>query len=156
MQVRSDLPAREFLRLLVAEMDRRPRDSVLRRHEAMIRELSFRSQTNDEHLAYIRSRGWSNERLSVLFALNCVYQEVLGPLHASARAGAAGLGTETPIRHGSHLFGPEHSRRVILAVNDFFAMITKLGFERQWMSKNTCGDLVFSIERQEREREQER
>jgi len=119
----------------------------------MIRELTFRIETNDARLAYVRSRGWSDEHFSVLFALNCVYQEVLGPLHASAQSGAAGLGTSSAIRHGSQTFGREHTRRVVIAINDFFALVAELGFDRQWMSKNTCGDLVFSIELQEREQE---
>ena len=90
----------------------------------------------------------------VLFALNCVYQEILGPLHASSQIGTAGLGTEHPIRYGSELFDKDHARRVRSAIKDFFKLVGELHFPREWMSKNTCGDLVYFIERKEREEEQ--
>jgi hypothetical protein len=146
--------AQSVLNLLTAPMDRKPRDVVLRRHAAMIRELAFLIQSDDRRVSYLRQKGWSDERFYVLFALNCVYQEVLGPLHASSEVGAAGLGTEHPIHYGSEVFDQDRAKRVRFAVQDFFNLVTALHFSREWMSKNTCGDLVYFIERKEREEEQ--
>ena len=139
------------LAALSRHLDAKPRNAVARRHEAMLRELAFQGERGNEHLAYIRSRNWSDQRLSALFSLNSVYQEVLGPLDASSRAGHAGLGIQHPIVHGSMRFDSAHSARVRSAVEDFFSMVNSLGFRREWMAKNTCGDLLFYIARHERE-----
>lgn len=136
---------------LTRHLELKPRNAVMRRHEAMLRELSFLGERENENLAFIRSRNWTEQRFSVLFSLNCIYQEVLGPLDASARTGQAGLGTEHPIVHGSLRFDSAHTARVRSAVEDFFTMVGELGFRRDWMTKNTCGDLVFYIARHERE-----
>lgn len=151
------------LAALTQALDPKVRSAVVRRHEAMLRELSFLDTKQDERLAFIRSRNWTLARLSVLFSLNCVYQEVLGPLDASARTGrradvevagapALGLGSSHPILHGSHRFDAAHAARVKDTVEDFFAMVSELGLRRDWMTKNTCGDLVYWIARHEREK----
>ena len=147
---------------LTRPLDAKVRTSVMRRHEAMMRELAFLTTKQDRRLLFIRSRNWSDARLSVLFGLNSLYQEVLGPLDASARTKrpvetdsnampAHGLGTTCPIVHGSQRFDSAHTVRVKGAVEDFFVLVVELGFRREWMAKNTCGDLVYWIERYERE-----
>jgi len=152
------------LAALTQGLDPKVRSAVVRRQEAMLRELAFLGSKEDERLAFIRSRNWTDARLSVLFSLNSVYQEVLGPLDASARTGrradvevagapALGLGSSHPIVHGSQRFDAAHSARVKGAVEDFFGMVSELGLRRDWMTKNTCGDLVYWIARHEREKE---
>jgi hypothetical protein len=155
------------LAALTQGLDPKVRSAVVRRHEAMLRELAFLGAKEDERLNFIRPRGWTDARLSALFSLNCVYQEVLGPLDASARAGrradaeaaglpALGLGSSHPIVHGSSRFDAAHTARVKGAVEDFFEMVSELGLRRDWMTKNTCGDLVYWIARYERERDLDR
>lgn len=139
------------LAALTRHLDVKPRNAVSRRHEAMLRELGFLGERENDNLAFIRSRNWTDQRLSALFSLNSIYQEVLGPLDASARTGQAGLGSQHPIVHGSMRFDAAHTARVRSAVEDFFTMVNELGFRRDWMTKNTCGDLVFYIARHERE-----
>lgn len=155
------------LTALTQPLDAKVRGSVTRRLEAMVRELAFLESKQDERLAFIRKRGWSNAKLSVLFSLNSVYQEVLGPLDASARTGrsadkeinggpAIGLGSSHPIVHGSQRFDSAHTVRVKSAVEDFFDLAVELGFRRNWMSQNTCGELVYWIARYEREKDSDR
>lgn len=132
----------------------------------MLRELAFLGTKEDKGLAFIRLRNWTDAKLSVLFGLNCIYQEVLGPLDASARTGrrtdveangilGLGLGSSHPIVHGSQRFDAAHTARVKDAMEDFFGLVAKLGFRRDWMTKNTCGDLVYWIARYEREKDAE-
>lgn len=146
-------------------LDAKVRNTVARRHEAMLRELAFLGTREDKGLAFIRSRNWTDAKLSVLFSLNCIYQEVLGPLDASARTGrradvevrgnpGLGLGSSHPIVHGSQRFDVAHTVRVKAAIEDFFGLVFELGFRRDWMTKNTCGDLVYWIARSERERDE--
>jgi hypothetical protein len=116
----------------------------------MLRELRFREDRQDEDLAFIREHGWNDKRLAILFALNSVYQEVLGPLQASAIGGISGIGTTYPIAHGASRFDGAHAVRVNHAIEDFFAMSMELGFAREWMVKNTCKDLLYFIARRER------
>lgn len=150
------------LAALTQPLDAKVRSAVIRRHEAMLRELAFIANKQDEQLAFIRSRNWLDAKLSVLFSLNSFYQEVLGPLDASARPGhqsdpdshgaqTLGLGASHPIVHGSQRFDSAHTARVKSAVEDFFGLVAQLGFRRDWMTKNTCNDLVYWIARHERE-----
>ncbi|WP_291984539.1 hypothetical protein [Candidatus Accumulibacter sp. ACC007] len=150
------------LAALTQPLDAKVRGAVTRRHEAMLRELAFLVSKQNEELTFIRSRNWPDTKLSALFSLNCIYQEVLGPLDASARTGrqsdpdsrvapALGLGSSHPIVHGSQRFDSAHTARVKSAIEDFFGLVTKLGFRRDWMTKNTCSDLVYWIARNERD-----
>jgi len=143
-------PADPVLHALVKYLAPQPRKAVIRRHEAMLRELAFLHEKQDENLRFILSKKWTDKRLSVLFSLNSVYQEVVGPLSASARGGRAGLGTEYPILHGATRFDAAHAARARSAAQDFFEMIRELDFQTDWMTKNTCGDLIFYIARHER------
>lgn len=154
------------LAALIRPLDAKVRNSVARRRDAMLRELAFLGTKEDKRLAFIRSRNWTDAKLNVLFGLNCIYQEVLGPLDASARTGrrvdvevkgqpGLGLGSSHPIVHGSQRFDAAHTARVKDAMEDFFGLVAKLGFRRDWMTKNTCGDLVYWIARYEREKDAE-
>ena len=145
--------AGQFLVNLLKPVQPRPRQAALQRHAAMVRELRFRASNSDQALEYLRGRGWSDARFFVLFALNCVYQEILGPLQAASRSGIAGLGTDHPIIHGTKRFDPAQSERVNLAILEFMALVSELRFSREWLYTNTCGDLIFYIQRYERELE---
>jgi hypothetical protein len=118
----------------------------------MLRELEFLRERAQEHFVYVTQKGWTAEKLHVLFMLNSVYQLCIGPLHASARV-SAGLGGKIPIQHGADLFNRRRAHVVNTMALDFVAMVNKLGFQREWMSKNTCGDLIYWIARHERELE---
>ena len=148
---REDRLADEFLSLLTQPMQRKPREAVHRRHTAMMSELRFRRGREDPHLNFLHRKGWSDARFSALFAINCVYQEVLGPLQASSRSCAVGLGTRYPIRHGSLSFDRAHARGVNQTIHAFVALTSRLGFKREWLTRNTCGDLLYYIYRHERE-----
>src|SRR5271154_6356672 len=85
-------------------MDGRVRHGVLRRVDAMERELVFLMERKDENVALIRRRGWTDNRLQLLFLLNSMYQQLIGPLQAAARGGPEGLGSAVAICHGRTLF----------------------------------------------------
>lgn len=115
---------------LLQPLDTKVRNAVARRHDAMLRELAFLVTKEDERLLFIRTRRWSDSKLSVLFSLNCIYQEVLGPLDVSARTRleanpdavdptGAGLGSTNPILHGSQRFDSAHTFRVKNALDTF-------------------------------------
>ncbi len=145
------VPEETVLSLLTRQLAPKPRVSVLRRHEAMLRELQYLDGRQDENLTLLRKKHkWSDARWHALFAVNSVYQEVLGPLQASARSSMFGLGRETAILHGTQRFDAAHAARVSETLDAFFEMVAEMGFRRDWMSKNTCGDLVFYIARHAR------
>lgn len=126
-------------------MDARVRRGVLRRIDAMERELTFLAEREDDNVKFIRRRGWSDERLQVLFVLNSVYQQVLGPVQAAAKEGPAGLGSTIPVRHGTASFSRETAGSVLAAMKDFLAMVDALKLQRSWLHSNTCGDVVYAI-----------
>ena len=130
---------------VLRSMDSRVRRGVQRRIDAMERELAFLAEREDDNVRLLRRRGWSDERLQVLFVLNSVYQQVLGPFQAAAKGGPEGLGGAIPIRHGSASFGREMAGRVQVAMKDFLAMMDALELQRSWLHANTCGDVVFAV-----------
>jgi hypothetical protein len=135
--------------LLIGAMNPVVRTSVERRYEAMLRELQFLLSCENENLKYLRNKGWSDERLQVLFVLNSIYQLCVGPLQSSGRV-TAGLGGEFPILHGADVFGSSRAALVNGMAADFFFMAAELGFLRDWMTKNTCGELIYWVARHER------
>lgn len=140
-----------IFKALVGEVDKKIREAMLRRYDAMERELKYLADKEDRNLSFIRSRRWSEERLLVLFILNSFYQQIVGPLQSSARGGIAKLGTVVPIKHGTTIYGTARSSKVNSAANDFFKLVSSLKYERKWMTKNTAGEIVFSISEHERE-----
>ena len=137
---------------ILRELDGAVRQSVMRRIEAMERELKFLADREDENLAFIRRHHWSNERLQLVFLLNSVYQQVLGPAQAAARGGPEGLGSEIPVRYGNTSFDRLARARAGSAMRDFQAMVLKLSLLPDWLYCNTCGDVVFNIASFERHR----
>lgn len=151
MTAQKEASAESVFKALTRNLDRKPRAAVERRYQAMVRELGFLQERQNENLIYLRSRKWGDEQFKVLFSLNCIYQEVIGPLDASTRVGSSGIGSTYPITHGAMRFDGSHSSRVRLATQDFFSMVAELGFLREWVTKNTCGDLIYYIARYERD-----
>jgi hypothetical protein len=143
---------RDATMFLLSALNPAVRAAVERRRDAMNRELAYLRSKENENLLYLIRKGWFEERLHALFLLNSVYQLCIGPLQSSARVNAR-LGGEIPIHHGADVFAPHRTQAVLAMVNDFFALVAELGFLRDWMTKNTCGDLVFYMTRYERELE---
>lgn len=130
---------------VLRSLDPRVRRGVLRRIDAMERELAFLVEREDDTVRFIQRRGWSDERLQVLFVLNSVYQQVLGPIQAAAKEGPEGLGSTIPVRHGTASFSRKTAGSVQIAMKDFLAMVDMLKLQRTWLHSNTCGDVVFAV-----------
>jgi hypothetical protein len=143
-------PLEQIARPLLARMDNRVRQGVQRRLEAMERELAFLAERQEPNVSFIARKGWSIDRLQLVFLLNSVYQNLLGPLQAAARGGPDGLGSKIPVRHGKTIFNRATASSVQMAMRDFFEMVDALHLPRAWLQLNTCGDLVFAIATHER------
>ncbi len=130
---------------VLRSLDPRVRRGVSRRIDAMERELAFLVEREDDNVKFIRSRGWSDERLQILFVLNSVYQQVLGPIQAAAKEGPEGLGSTIPVRHGTASFSRKTAGSVQIAMKDFLVMVDTLKLQRSWLHSNTCGDMVFAV-----------
>ena len=121
------------------------RQGVLRRIDAMERELAFLVVKEDRRVFALRRNGWGEDRLQLLFVLNSIYQHVLGPLHGASRGGPEGLGKSVAIRHGTASFSSQTSGAKIAALKDFNEMVVTLGFARDLLNLNTCEDIVFRL-----------
>lgn len=143
------------LATLTAKSDPRIKRTIVNRFGAMVRELNYLDTSGNERLLFMRTRAWTDQKLRVLFALNCVYQVLLGPLHASTRGGKTGIGTTIPIVYGSLTFDTATAGPVNAALADFGALVQSLGFEIEWLTANTCGDLLYFIQRTETARGEE-
>lgn len=130
---------------VLSSLDARVRRSVLRRVEDMERELKFLADKKDEKLILIRQRGWTDERMQLLFVLNSVYQIVIGPLQSAGRMGPEGLGRTVPVKHGTLLVNAESAQGAHKAMRAFGAMVRALKYWQELLYSSTCGDAVFSI-----------
>lgn len=136
---------REIARPFLERMHFKVKAAVVRRVDAMERELDFLMAKEDKRLMDIRRHGWSNDRLRVVFALNSVYQQVLGPLQAAARGGPEGLGKQVPVRHGTFAFSSATAVGVQRAIADFNKVVGELRISHGWLQANTCSDIVYLI-----------
>lgn len=137
--------------VLLRSLDSRVRLGVIRRVQAMERELNFLASRDDQNVIDIRRHGWSDDRLHVFFVLNSVYQQVLGPMQAAARGGPDGLGISIPLLHGKTTFDSRTAKSVNAAMKDFNALVGVLKVQRNWLYANTCRDAVFLIAGYERD-----
>lgn len=136
---------RKAMAPMLRALDAKVHRDVQNRIDAMERELIFLGELENKHLLFIREKGWRDDRLQLLFALNSVYQHVLGPLQASAKEGPVGLGSTVPIRHGAAEFSRQRTGAVVGALKDFNALVQKLDFRPAWLQQNTCRDVVYEI-----------
>lgn len=116
----------------------------------MERELALMVGREDRNVAFLRQRGWSDEKLQVFFVLNSVYQQVLGPLQIAAREGPEGLGGTTAVKHGNTPFDTSTAKKVKQALRDFHILVNELKFQHSWLHANTCSDAIFVISNFER------
>jgi hypothetical protein len=130
---------------LLRSLDGKVRVAVIRRIEAMERELTFLGAREDRSLLTARLNGWTDDRLHVLFALNSVYQHLLGPLQSAARGGPEGLGDTVAVLHGTSTFSRATTTRIQLTVRAFNELVNALEFRQRWLHENTCGDVLYAI-----------
>jgi hypothetical protein len=139
------------LRPLTNAINPATRHSIQARWDAMLRELAYLQGRRDARLQFVTSKGWSVEKLAVLFWCNSFYQNVIGPLESSLRASSLSLGVEIPISHGTEYFNRRRALRTQSATSEFGAVIGRLGFQRNWLFKNTANDIIFYLDRYERD-----
>lgn len=130
---------------ILGKLDKKVRQGVDQRVDAMVRELDFLGQREDRSLALLRSVGWEDDHLHVIFLLNSFYQRVLGPEKSAAREGPKGLGASIPVHHGSTVFDRQSAQQVRAAELSFNDMNQKLNVSVHWLYANTCRDLVYAM-----------
>jgi len=145
--------ADRILRMLVDGLDRDVRQSVIRRFDAMKRELVFRWSQNDGDAAFLRRIGYTSEQLHTLFALNSFYQIVLGPLAAASRRWRTVEFNQLTILHGRMSFGPTDAVQLREMVSRFERILGEIDLPR-FINTNTAGDLIYQLARFERDREE--
>ncbi len=126
-------------------MDGKVRQGVARRIEQMERELLFLTKKEDKRLLMVRLKGWTDNDLHVVFFLNSIYQQVIGPQQAAARGGPLGLGTDISVAHGSTKYDSDSAVRVVAAVRGFEEMVEGLGLRKRWLHANTCREVIDAI-----------
>jgi hypothetical protein len=132
--------------ILVAELDSDLRLRILRRKEAMLRQLRHLRETENAELILLVGRGWSMDRLEVICGLNSFYQIVLGPLASSAREREGVLGNEVPILYGDSLrFDREHALMVRRLHTAFMNAVRDLPVAPSMLTAPHASDLVFRL-----------
>jgi hypothetical protein len=120
----------------------------------MVRELEFLRERDKEDLRFIAAKGWSDNRLTVVFVLNSIYQLCIGPIYSSALVSRR-VGGSIPLHYGEQIFDLKRSRAVRRMAYDYAELASKLGITTDLLTQNTCGDIVYRIARNEQEQEGE-
>jgi hypothetical protein len=143
---------------VVASLDRamnaETRRSVRNRWDAMQRECQYLEQKHDARLHYIQAKGWTPQKLGVLYWLNSFYQLLLGPLEAATRTSRLNLGAEVPVLHGTERFDATRRGVTLQAATAFRTLVSELGFSFDWLAKHTARDIIYYIHRDERQRDE--
>ncbi|EGR1117379.1 hypothetical protein CES77_18350 [Vibrio cholerae] len=139
----------KFLDDLTKYLDWDVKKSIYSRTEAFYRQLIYMEEQNNDMLSLLYKRGWSGQKLHVIFALNSFYQLVLGPLASSAlNISATGVGATIPIKYGNTIkFDKSRNRKISNANSDFFVMLSKLGISPLLVNYSSTNDIIFSIHR---------
>lgn len=132
-------------RPMLQHLDVAVRQGIERRVDSMIRELNYLAGVPESGVARLRSAGWSDDTLHVIFVLNSVFQRLLGPLRAAARGGPKGLGTDIPVTYGSMVFDAGTAKSITAAMESFNLVTRSLGVQPSWLRANTCRDLIFAM-----------
>ena len=119
------------------------RIAINRRIEAMTRQIAYLDETKNRRLARLHRRGWTNDRLYILCALNSFYQIVIGPLASSARhEGKIGLGERIPIDYGDQItFDAERARLMRGLHAAFLGLVAKTRLPTGFLHANHADDL---------------
>lgn len=145
------MSAQAILQLLLQPMNLVARQAVSRRFDAMSRELTFLAKKESEDLKLILERGWSADKLQVLFALNSTYQLVLGPQEAASRTSPEVFGPDGIIVHGSFVVDAAFRQRTRSAVEAFHALCSTASIRIDLLYLATCRDIVYWEARFQRE-----
>lgn len=146
MTTKPSTAADSVLQTLIKSSDPPVRRRIQRRYENMVRELKYMHEQKKPGLLYLLNNGWFEQKICVLFALNCVYQELFGPLQLAAKTGQLGVAAEISIVHGTTAVNKAFRTEASHTSKEFSEMIHKLGFQLAWMGFATCSDTVFHLE----------
>ena len=119
----------------------------------MVRQFKYLETFESKDLRSLKKKRWPREKLMVLFAMNSVYQVVLGPQEAACQRQTAGLGNLIPVVHGTFAVDMAFTTKTRVAVSEFFEMARRFGFHEYWMTLNTCGDVVYWVAKYENDDE---
>lgn len=134
------------LRTLTANLNSETSAKVQKRVDALMREVKYLNETQNELLLGIQQEGWTNERLEIICELNAFYQIVIGPLASSARERTGVLGEQIPILYGEMLrFDAIRSRKMRSLHKAFMEATSDLPAHIDLMTANQAYDLVKSL-----------
>jgi hypothetical protein len=140
---------------LTTGLDGELRRQILWRVQWLERQLHFLNRREHEVLLYVRSFGWSHERLVILCECNAFYQIVLAPLASTTRSRSEiGLGREIPIKYGTLLtIDRDYSRTIERMMRSFMFRMTRLGIREGVLTANRAEDLIRVLASQMRQSE---
>ena len=135
------------LKELIAGLEPDERDAVSRRVELMESELKYLQAAKPGEIATAKERGWTPQKLEVVFSLNSFYQRILAPLWASAKSPTV-IGSEIPIRYGKTIVFDAKRNAVIDKMGiRFLEICSRFHIPRQMLEAQRTSDLIWEINR---------
>ncbi|MEO5716641.1 MAG: hypothetical protein ABIT37_24390 [Luteolibacter sp.] len=134
-----------LLKALVEGLEREERDAVARRVELMKSELSYLQEAKPEEIGYAKKRGWTANKLQVVFCLNSFYQRIVTPLWASAQTPSA-IDSRIPIRYGkSIVFDDKRNAAVNKMGMRFLKLCENFQITQRMLEAQRTSDLIWII-----------
>ena len=134
-----------LLKVLIADLEREERDAVTRRVEMMEAELKYLQEAKPQDLISASNRGWTSQKLQVVFCLNSFYQRILAPLWASAYSPSV-IGSKIPIRYGkSIVFDAKKNAAIHKMGIRFLQICSNFKIPRSMLEAQRTSDLIWEI-----------
>lgn len=136
---------------LIRQLDTPVRATIQRRAEAMMRQIVYLQETEQERLVFLLRAGWTLDRLAVLCSINSFYQIVIGPLASSGRSDSrTGLGERIPIQYGEEIkFDGKRAADMRRLHTAFTTLVHSMNIPLRLLYANHADDLIFELSRSE-------
>ncbi|UJP04550.1 MAG: hypothetical protein LZF61_06630 [Nitrosomonas sp.] len=134
------------LSILTEGQDPVIRKQMIRRFSVLMTSVRFMKEKKSEHFVAVEKRGWTLQRLEVLFALNTFYLLVLGPLAASAKGRSKTMWRNVPILYGEELlFDNDRAHKIRAAQLSFSSVVSRVPGGLETLTGNQASDIIFRL-----------
>lgn len=138
----------KILDVLCMNLPFESRRLISRKVETMLRDFAFIKETKKDTINIVFSKGWSAEKLEVLFSLMSFYQVVIGPLNGLSIQYSKSRKMFESIRYGASVEIDIEMVRVLQGVcNKFKEIVDKFDIGDYVFSISNADDLIYKIAR---------
>lgn len=147
-------PITRLRRMLTTGLEAPTRQRFDRLLDALLRDLHYQSERENNAVGAAAARGWTRERVEVVLVLNAFHRIVIGPLEAAYTTSTKlGLGTKVPIRFGSTLrIDSQGGQPVRRAIREYHLLLVRRGLLFPYLNMTRVSDILYAMGSEDDER----